>query len=80
MVDPGTESNETKNDLKLVIFIKCEPRLSLRVRPEKSRPPTTGQLHSYSHYLTGMRQLETSSRIVHGYFADINTTFTLQSH
>ena len=37
-----------------------------------------------SPYLTGMRQLETSSRIVRDYFAtkinDINTTFTLQSH
>ena len=37
-----------------------------------------------SPYLTGMRQLETSSRIVRDYFAtkinDINTTFTMQSH
>ena len=37
-----------------------------------------------SPYLTGMLQLETSSRIVRDYFAtkinDINTTFMLQSH
>ena len=37
-----------------------------------------------SPYLTGMRQLETSSRIVRDYFATkinyINTNFTLQSH
>ena len=37
-----------------------------------------------SPYLTGMRQLETSSRIVRDYFVTkingINTTFTLQSH
>ena len=37
-----------------------------------------------SPYLTGLRQLATSSRIVRDYFAtkinDINTTFTLQSH
>ena len=33
---------------------------------------------SLSPYLTGMRQLETSSRIVRD--NDIYTTFTLQSH
>ena len=37
-----------------------------------------------STYLTGMRQIETSSQIVRDYFAtkinDINTTFMLQSH
>ena len=43
-----------------------------------------GLTHRLSPYLTGMRQLETSSRIVRDYFAtkinDINTTFTMQSH
>ena len=37
-----------------------------------------------SPYITGMRQMETSSLLVRDYFAakinDINTTFTLQSH
>ena len=48
---------------------------------------TTGKAYEkldLSPYFTGMRQLETSSRIVCDHFAtkinDINTTFTLQSH
>ena len=41
-------------------------------------------LYGLSPYLTGMRQLETSSRIVRDYFAtevnDINITLVLQSY
>ena len=44
----------------------------------------TGILIGLSPYLTGMRQPETSSRIVRDYYAtkinDINKTFMLQSH
>ena len=57
------------------VFSRCGSLLELS---------SFGSFRVLSPYLTGMRQLETSSRIVRDYFAtkinDINTTFTLQSH
>ena len=62
-----------------VVSEKIKSKFLICIRSEKDLV-----LKLLSPYLTGMRQLETSSRIVHDYFVtkinDIKTTFMLQSH